>query len=72
MQTLSMKAPTALAAAAWRAIRRLASDNSSALEEQRTRRSLERLDDYLLTDIGIDRSQIVGIGKHAWRKANRI
>ena len=72
MQTLSMKAPTALAAAAWRATRRLASDSSSASEEQRILRTLARLDDYLLTDIGIDRSQIVGIGKHARRKANRI
>jgi uncharacterized protein YjiS (DUF1127 family) len=68
-----MKDPATLAGAIWRAIRRLASASSSAIEQRRVRHDLSTLEDHLLTDIGIERSEIehrVGLGKQARRKAN--
>jgi uncharacterized protein YjiS (DUF1127 family) len=73
MQTLSMKDPTTLAGTIWRAIKRLAPDSSAALEQQRVLRHVSTLEDHLLADIGIERSEIehlVGLGKQARRKAN--
>jgi uncharacterized protein YjiS (DUF1127 family) len=75
MQTLSMKAPTTLAAAIWRTIKRLAPEASPTRDEQVLLQSLARLDDYLLADIGIGRreiSSVVGIGKQARRRANLV
>ena len=74
MQTLSMKAPTTLAAAIWRTIKRLAPE-APTRDEQVLLQSLARLDDYLLADIGIGRreiSSVVGIGKQARRTANLV
>ena len=73
MQTLSMKDPTTLAGAIWRAIKRLACDSSSVSQQQRVVHHLSTLEDHLLADIGIERSEIehlVGLGKQARRKAN--
>jgi uncharacterized protein YjiS (DUF1127 family) len=75
MQTLSMKDPATLPGTIWRAIRRLASDSSSALQQRRVLHDLSTLEDHLLADIGIERSEIehlVGLGKQARRKANII
>ena len=66
MQTLSMKDPTTLAGAIWRAITHLASDSSSVSQQQRVVHHLSTLEDHLLADIGIERSEIehfVGLGK---------
>ena len=58
MQTTSMKQPTTLAGALWRAAGRFINPPSISSRQRQVMRHLASLDNHLLADIGLGRDEI--------------
>jgi uncharacterized protein YjiS (DUF1127 family) len=67
MHTTTMKPRATLAGAVWRAVRRFINPPPPTRQQLKVMRHLARLDDHLLADIGLGRSEIIPAVLHGRR-----